>query len=340
VVRVILAVLLVAPTVVLFATARSSTQDRDRVSTQELLGVDYLRALQPLTAALLSAESDAVAGRPVSTATLTQAASTVDSVNVRSGDALGLKDRWTGLKAAIAALPPGGSPQAMYAAYGGAADLLLALYQRLEQTSQLANDPQTDTASLQRVAVVDLPQVSVGISRYADLVQLGAGEDITPAALATLLAQRLEVGPPGRDLVESLQEAVANTASTTLSGDLLGEQDGIRQALDAVSTSNGPTSSRITAADVSAASTLRARSADAAAALSGKVLNALSELIAQRHEAASSDLRRDELALGAAGALIILIVLLEMTGWGRRRRQFEPAVEAVVPERERVGAAR
>jgi hypothetical protein len=248
VVRVILAVLLLAPTVVLFATARSSTQDRERIASQELLGVDYLRALQPLTAALLSAEGDAVAGRPVSTATLTQAASTVDSVSARSGDALGLKDRWTGLRAAIAALPPAGSPQAMYAAYSGAADLLLALYQRLEQTSQLANDPQTDTASLQRVAVVDLPQISVGISRYADLVQLGAGEDITPIALANLLAQRLEVGPPGRDLVESLQEAVANTASTTLSGDLLGEQDGIRQAVDAVSTSNGPTGGRITAA--------------------------------------------------------------------------------------------
>jgi hypothetical protein len=336
---VILAVLLVAPTVVLFAAARSSTQDRDRVASQELLGVDYLRALQPLTAALLSAEGDAVAGRPVSTATLTQAASMVDSVTARSADALGLKDRWSGLRVAIAALPSAGPPQAIYAAYGGAADLLLALYQRLEQSSQLANDPQIDTASLQRVAVVDLPQISVGVSRYADLVQLGAGEDIAPIALANLFAQRLEVGPPGRDLVESLQAAVANTASTTLSGDLLGEQDAMRQAVDALSASNSPAGTQITAADVSSAGALRARSADAAAALSGKVLNALGELIGQRRDAARSTLRRDELTLGAAGGLIVLVIVLELTGW-RRRRRFEPAVEAAVPERERVGAAR
>jgi hypothetical protein len=337
--RVFLAVLLLAPAIYLFASARSSTLDRDRTATQELLGVDYLKALQPLSAAVLAAEGDAVAGRPVSTAAITQAMSTVDTVNARSGAALGLTDRWLGLKSAIAALPPQGSPASLYAAYSGVSDLLLALYQRLEQTSQLADDPEVDAASLQRVVAVDLPQISVGISRYADLVQLSAGSQISPAALATLLAQQLAAGPPGRDLVESLQSAVANTSSTTLSGDLLGPQDGMRQALDAVSTADGPNGDRVTAADVATAGTLKAHAADAAAALSDKVLANLAGLIGQRQDAARSTEHRDELVLAGAGALILLIVVLELAGW-RRRRPDEPVVPAATPGRERVGAAR
>ena len=63
--RILAVLLILAPVGVLFVTSRRPAVDEQNRTAQELLGVDYLRALQPLTVALLAAQSEAVAGRSV-----------------------------------------------------------------------------------------------------------------------------------------------------------------------------------------------------------------------------------------------------------------------------------
>jgi hypothetical protein len=339
VVRLLLAVVLVVPVVLLFLAARRPAVDEQSRADQELLGVDYLRTLQPLTVALLAAQADAVAGRSVNTAAMTQAFAAMDAADGRDGEPLGARDRWQGLRTKIQSLPGPGAPRATYTAYGEAADLLIALYNRVRLTSGLATDPQGDVVGLQRVVAVDLPQINVAIGRYADLVQVGLGGDLSTTALADVLAQRLAAGAPGRDLVDGLQTAVDSTSSSTLGGNVLGEMDAMRRSLDAVSTATGPTGSRPTAADVSAANTLRANAANASAALSAKVLDALTELLTQRRDGAAGDLLRANLAAGGGIAVALALIGLDAAAWTRRRRMPQPA-EAAPARREPVGAAR
>jgi hypothetical protein len=338
--RVVAALLLLAPVGVLFVTSRAPAVDEQNRTAQELLGVDYLRALQPLTVALLAAQSEAVAGRSVNTAAMTQAFAAMDAADAREGEALAARDRWQGLRAKIQGLPPQGAPRAMYTAYVETADLMLALYGRVQQTSGLAADPQIDTVSLQRLVATDLPAVNVAFGRYADLTQAGLGGDLPATALAEVLAQRQAVGAPGQDLVDNLQAAVDSTTSVTLSGNLLGEADAMRRSLDALSNAPAPAGSRLAAADVAAANTLRANAANASAALSGKVLDALADLLGQRHRAAGRDLLRANLALGAAVVLAVLIVVLEAAGWPRRRPDAPGEPQPAPRRRELAGAAR
>jgi hypothetical protein len=337
--RILFALLLLVPAGVLFAGARASAADEQDRTARELLGVDYLRAMQPLTVALLSAQSEAVAGRSVNTAAMTQAFADMDAADAREGDGLGLHDRWQGLRAKVQGLPAQGTGRAMYTAYGEASDLMLALYGRARQTSGLAADPKADAVSLERVVAVDLPQINVAMGRYADLTQIGAGSDLSAAGLAEVLAARQAVGSPGRELVDSMQSAVDSTSSVTLSGNVLGEVDAMRRGLDAVANAPGPAGSRLASADVTAASSLRANAASASAALSAKVLDALAELLTQRHDSAGRDVTRTNLALGAAVVLAVLLLALEVTGWPRRRREPPPGQPQLGPvRRELVGA--
>jgi hypothetical protein len=338
--RIVAVLLLLVPVGLLFVTSRQQAIDEQNRAAKELLGVDYLRALQPLTVALLAAQSEAVAGRSVNTAAMTQAFASMDAADAREGDTLGLRDRWQGLRAKIQGLPPQGQPRAMYTAYAETADLMVALYGRVRQASGLAADPWADAVSLQRVVAVDLPAVNVAFGRYADLTQAGVGNDLPASALAEVLAQREAVGEPGRDLVDSLQAAVDSTTSVSLSGDILAEVDGMRRSLDALTNAPVPTGTYLAATDASAANTLRANAAAASAALSGKVLDALAGLLGERHDAAGRDLLRANLTLGAAAVLAVLLLVLEAIGWPRRREEPPGQHQPVSGRREMVGAAR
>jgi hypothetical protein len=341
-IRIVCVLALLVPTGFLYAGARGPANDQDGPASQELLGVAYLRALQPLTTALLAAEADAVAGRTVDPAALNQAMSGVDAVDTDTGSTLGVHDRWTDLRRGIQSLTPRGAPRIQYAAYGDMAALLLALYAHLDQTSGLANDPQGDAASLQRVVTLDLPQVMVAAASYGDLAQVDLGDALSPAALAALATQRGAVEAPGRELVESMQSAVAHTSSRTLSGNILGELDGMRLAIDAVNGAADYTAD-LTSAQAAAAGTLSTHVTEAGTALAAKVFDALVELITQRRDAARSDLTRANLALGAAIVLIVGYAAVEAILAIRRRGRepddyYEPSVLAT--RREQVGAAR
>ncbi len=347
--RILLAILALAPVGVLFVAARGPAVDQNTAATRELLGIDYLRALQPLTIALMGAQADAVAGRVGAATALSQAVTGMDAADDRDGDALSLRDRWRGLRAQIESLPGQGSPRSVYDAYGDTTDLLLGLYVHVQQTAGLATDPQTDTANLQRVAAVDLPEIAVGIGRFADLTRVSADAELSVAAGAELLAQRQAVNDPGHDLVESLQSAAATTSSPTLSGDVLGELDALRQSLDAVATPV-PIPNRLSAADVAAADSLRVQGVRSTSALSTKVLAALGQLVGQRRDDGRSRSSRAELALVAGIVVAVLLVVVETAVFVRRRRSapFDPTGEPVddrgpdrdVTGRERVGAAR
>jgi hypothetical protein len=343
--RILLTIALAAPLAILFVGARSAASDRNTAANQELLAVDYLRALQPLTSALVAAETDAVAGRAVDPSAMTRATAGMDAADAREGVALGAHDRWQGLRSKIGSLANSGPD--VFTGYDEAADLLVALYARLEQTSGLAADPQGDAFGLQRVAAVDLPQVTVAVARYAALAQTSVSANPSVDTLVTLHTQRLAAGPPGRDLVDSVQSAVASTSSVTLSSNILGEFDAMRQALDAVAASPGP-ADRVTANDAATADALRARVTGAATALSGKVLDALAELITQRRDGARSELTRDTLALAGGLALMALLIVAEVVRFRRRRPRKSTvdddsgrgSVDAVLTGREPVGAAR
>jgi hypothetical protein len=335
------ALLLTAPVGVLFVTSRQPAVDEQNRTAQELLGIDYLRALQPLTVALLAAQSEAVGGRSVNSAAITQAFAGMDAADAREGETLGARDRWQGLRTKIQSLPAQGPPKAMYTAYGEAADLMLALYGRVRQTSGLATDPQVDAVSLERVVAVDLPAVNVAFGRYADLTQADVGNDLPASALAEVLAQRQAVGPPGRDLVDGMQAAIDSTSSVTLSGNVLGEVDAMRRALDGLATAPGLSGSRLTAQDAAAANQSRANAASASAALSAKVLDELAGLLGQRHDAARRDILRANLALGGGAVLAVLLIALEAIGWPGRGREEPPGQpESTRRRREFVGAPR
>jgi hypothetical protein len=342
-IRILCVLALLVPTGFLFAGARGPAADREGPATQELLGVAYLHALQPLTAAFLAAEAVSVSGHTVDATALTQAIGGVDAVDNDSGVTLGVHDRWTELRRGIQSLTPRGSPRSQFTAYGDMAALLLALYAHLEQTSGLANDPQGDVASLQRVVTLDLPQVMVAAAGYGDLAQVELGDALSPADLAELATQRAAVEAPGRNLVESMQSAVAHTSSRTLSGNILGELDGMRLAIDAVGGAKDFTGDQLSSSDVAGASALSSHIADAGTALAAKVFDALVELITQRRDGARSDLTRADLALGAAIVLIVGYAAIEAILAARRRGRdpddgLEPPVLAT--RREQVGAAR
>jgi hypothetical protein len=342
--RVIIAVLLLAPIAVLYDAAHRSAGDRQDAATHELLGVDYLRALQPLTVALLTAQGDAVAGRAVNAVAVSQAVATVDAADGRAGDSLGATDRWSTLRTKIANQPPPGANRAVFDAYSQMADLLLALYGRVQQSSGLAADPEVDTASLQRVSADLLPRVDVAVSRYVDLIQSTAGTGLSAAGAAEVLTDRQLAIASGGDLVDSLQSAVATTSSGTLGSDVLSEFDGMRHALDALAASAAPTVGAMSSADTSAAATLGTSIASASAALSTKVLDALTELLQQRRGAARNDVLRSDIGLGVGIVLIGLFLATDVGGRLRRSRTAPDdrvwGAEPAAVRRERVGAPR
>jgi hypothetical protein len=326
---VLFALLLLIPAAGLYLQAQPAAADRESAAAQELLGIDYARALQPLTTVLMTAQTDAVAGRAVNDGAVVQAMATVDAADGREGAALSLHDRWQGLRSRIQSLPGGGSAQSMYDAYHEIAELLLALDAQLDQTARLAADPQVDTFGLQRVLAVDLPQITVQYGQYVSLVALGS-------TAAQLEAPRQAVIAAGVDLVGSLASAVAGTSSVTLSGDLLGEVDGMHQVLDAVSTAAN--------VNAAAAGALDQHLTQAATALSAKVLGGLDQLVGQRHDDARQEGLRSLAAVGLAVVLVVLYLVVEVAIRPRRASSTVDYPSGQIPVRhagwEHVGAAR
>ncbi|MGC4762628.1 hypothetical protein ACLQ20_07205 [Micromonospora sp. DT46] len=330
----LLLVALLAPMTLLFVqTWRLTADDRD-LAGRERLGVEYLRALAPVTHALVEAQSAAVAARPVTSQALTRAVEAAASVDARTGDELRTKERWAGLRARIEALGARGpaDPEAAFTAYGEATDLLLALHGKVRETSGLVRDPRPDSFFLQH-ASRDLPEAVVAAGRLADLAVLA---DRRPASdrnrtAVEIAALRVGVLTPAGDLVTDLRAAVDSSESADLGPSVLNPLDTYQRAVETLAAHSAPTG-RDAKTDQARIAGARLNAQAAAEQLQPVILDELDALLAGR----SRDLDRDRWLTVAAGALAVLLWAALGAVWlAAARRAPGRAAQA---RRERYGA--
>jgi hypothetical protein len=308
-----------------------STGDQRTFGRQERLGVEYLTALGPLTAALTQAQSAAVAGATVETAGLTAAVKDVADVDARLGDQLETQDRWRGLRTKIEQLvgstPAAGRPA--YDAYGEATDLLLVLHDRVQENSQLIRDPDADSYDLQDAAARQLPRFLVATGRFTDLAMIftttpvggpGAPAMDRAAKLGQLFAAQVTVNQPAEAISNDLQSAVAVSQSPTLGGSVFNLLDHLRLSIDAFNAKSTLTSGQISPADATALISLRATAVEAAKPLYNSVLSELDTLIGARLDRIESD-RRLAVVAGALAVVIALAPALWLAGVRLRARR-------------------
>ncbi|MGC4890261.1 hypothetical protein [Micromonospora sp. DT227] len=325
----LLALALVAPLGLLFALVDGTTTDDHDLASRERLGVRYLRALGPVTDALVEAQSTAVAGAPVSRASLNAAIEQVAAVDTAVGDELRSHERWAGLRAKLEGLPDRGlaDPEAAYQAYGEANDLLLALYRKVRESSGLIRDPRSDTFFLQDGIGGDLPTATVLAGRLADLVRLAAARPAAERAKTGIeLAElRSSAFGPANDLVADLRAAVDSSESTDLGANVLTPLDAYQRSLEAFTAAGGgraaPNPAQLTAAGIAAQS--------AAKQLRTVILDQLDTLLEERVDA----LDRDRLlARIAAGVTVALLVGLAVTLLRRPAAEARPTpADAALP---------
>ncbi|MEV4660424.1 hypothetical protein AB0J85_00595 [Micromonospora echinofusca] len=331
----LLLVALLAPMTLLFVqTWRLTADDRD-LASRERLGVEYLRALGPVTHALVDAQSAAVAARPADSAALTRAVEAAASVDTRIGAELRTQERWAGLRAKIEALGARGpaDPEAAFAAYGEATDLLLALHDKVRETSGLVRDPRSDSFFLQH-ASRDLPETVVATGRLADLAVLAARR---PAAdrnrtAVEIAALRVAVLTPAGDLVTDLRAAVDSSESADLGASVLTPLDTYQRAVEALAANSAPTG-RDAVTDQAQITGARRDAQAAAEQLQPVILDELDALLAER----LGDLDRSRWLTVAAGVLAVLLwAALGALSLAAARRARQRAAQA---RRERDGAA-
>jgi hypothetical protein len=322
-VRILFAILILVPIVALFTQVRQATADRESFAGQERLGIEFLRTLDPLTSAVVQAQSAAVAGTALDATGLARAIAAVSAADARLGGVLLTHERWTGLRGKIEALsnqePARGQPA--YDAYGEVTDLMLALYHTVRENSGLIRDPKADGFFLQHGVCEHLPELRVAMGRFADLTLIVARlplDDRTPQ-LARLYSAQSQVTSLARDLAQDLQAAVAASESTTLGTDLFKLFDGLRLAMDSVSSTPILADADVTLVDVNTLAALRAKVVETLEPLSPSVLDELDTLIQVRLDQVATDVK---LAAGAFGLAVVIALLptLSLIVSGLRRR--------------------
>ena len=319
---------LLAPVGLLFAQTHRLTGDDRDLAVRERLGVQYLRALGPVTAALVDAQSAAVNGRPVSREALTAAVEKAASVDSAIGDDLRSHERWAELRAKLEALPDRGltDPQAAFDAYGEVTDLLLALYRKVRDSSGLIRDPQSDSFFLQDAIGADLPEAMVAAGRLSDLTALAGRRpaDQRLATLAELARLRVTALAPASDLIADLFTAVENSESTELGSNVLTPLDTYQRSVQALAAFSAPTGESGTGTDPGQVAAARLNAQSVATQLQPIILDQLDTLLRERIDR----LDRDRwLAIGAAalaGLLVCVLAGLLIAGlWRARRRAAE-----------------
>jgi hypothetical protein len=304
VLAVILTVLVLAPAAVLFARVWQENSD-DRAQLQlERKGVQYLTVLTPLISALAEAQSSAVQGVQDPPDSLTGAVTKVAAVDAQIGDDLRTKQRWADIQGRIGKLPNvTGGTLAVYQAHVEVADLTLELYSAVRRYSSLARDPQGDISNLQQAVAVDMPATMIQVSQMGDLA--GLLEGATDATRKTLAAQFgvavLSAQGAVNRLTDTLQNAVDDTTSTTLSGSLVNTLDSFRRGVESMTRGANPGGEP----NVATMSTAQTALQSSLTTLAGVVLKEIDSLLSDRQDALNY--RRWE-ALGA-GVLAFLLAL-------------------------------
>jgi len=324
--RPLLVFVLLIPVGVLFGQAWQGQSDRLSFASRERQGIEYLTTLGQVTTALTDAQSAAVAGRTVDRTTVARAVDATTDVDSRYGDELRTSERWSGLRVkieALASVPPGDKAR-VYDAYGEVTDLLLALYGKVRENSQLIRDPEADTYFLQDGAAEELPESVVAAGKFADLVVIAATRPAADrtSAIAELTSARGSVLDPAADLADGLQSAVDSTESRTLGGNLLSRLDRFRRAMDGLAASAGTLDGRAPLPTADRLNPARIEVQSAASELSNSILAELDVLIADRQSGV-----RTERIVSLVAFLVTVLgcatpTLLALRKRRRRRRPF------------------
>ncbi|MEU4397993.1 hypothetical protein [Micromonospora orduensis] len=300
---------LLAPMGLLLTQTWQHTGDDRDLAARERLGVQYLRALAPVTDALVDAQSAAVSGRPASGEALARAVEEAASVDARIGVELRSQERWAGLRAKLEALRARGpaDPDAAFTAYGEATDLLLALHRKVRESSGLVRDPVADSFFLQDSAGQELPEAVVAAGRLADLGTLVARRPAAeqPRGLLELTALRVSALAPATDLVDNLRSAVDGSESTDLGANVLTPLDNYQRSVEALAAYSLPAGGT-TAVDAGRLGAAGLNAHTAARQLQPVILAELDALLADRLDG----LDRDRWII--AGAVVVFVLL---AGW-------------------------
>ncbi|MGN9906467.1 hypothetical protein ACTMTJ_02840 [Phytohabitans sp. LJ34] len=324
--RPLLVFALLIPIGVLFGQAWQGQSDRLSFAAKERHGIEYLTTLGQVTTALTDAQSAAVAGRAVDRAAVTRAVDAATAVDERLGDELRTSERWSGLRVKIEALSsvPAGDKTRAYEAYGEVTDLLLALYGKVRENSQLIRDPEADTYFLQDGAAEELPESVVAAGKFADLMVIAAARPAAEraSAIADLTVARGSVLDPAADLADGLQSAVDSTESRTLGGNLLSRLDRFRRSMDALAASAGTLDGRSPLPPADRLNTARVEVQSAASELSNSILAELDVLIADRQSGIRTERILSLVAFAVAVLGCAVPTVLALRKRRRRRRPF------------------
>jgi hypothetical protein len=333
----ILTVSILLPAGVLFARVWQDVEEERDNTVLAQQGVEYLTSLSPLVSALSEAQSSALQGVSAAPTSLTAAVSRVASVDQRLGETLGTRERWTGLRDKIGALPSvAGSPIEIFQAHVEVTDLALALYTTVRINSHLNRDPDNDVSSLQQALGVDLPSTVVHVSRMGDLSLLVAGIDGNAeqraqqqAVLVPLFGAEVQsVNTSVVNLTDNLQAAVDDTESGTLSGSLVTTVDSFRRGVE--SFVRGASPGRNAPPDAAAMATAQSQLQTSLSSLAGVLVREMNGLLADRKEALDNRRLEALIVAGAAVLLTLLAVLVPLLG---RRRHAALAPSAGDPAR-------
>ncbi len=327
----VLTILILVPAGLLFLRVWQQNEDERDSTKREQQGVEYLTGLSPLVSALAEAQSSALQGVAEPPASLTAAVARVAAVDQRLGDSLGTRERWTGLRDKIGALPSvTPEPLLILQAHVEVTDLALALYQAVLSNSELSRDPDNDVSHLQEALGVDLPNTVVQVSRMGDLSLMLA--NLSGSAKQRAQAQAILVPAFGASvqetntsvarLTDNLQAAVDDTDSTTLSGSLVTTVDGFRRGVEAFI--RGASSTTGAPPNAAALATAQSQLQTSLSSLAGVIVRETNSLLADRLDRLDSR-RVESLALAGATLLLALAaVLLHLLG-SRRGRNQDPA---------------
>ncbi|SBT48608.1 hypothetical protein [Micromonospora auratinigra] len=320
----LLVVTLLAPLGLLFTQASRHTGDDRDLAARERLGVRYLRALAPVTDAVVEAQSTAVGGGQVSRAALTAAVEQAARVDDEVGDELRSHERWAGLRAKLEALPDRGlaDPAAAYQAYGEVTDLLLALYRKVRESSGLIRDPQPDSFFLQDGIGGDLPTATVYAGRLMDVLRMAPRRPASERAKTGAELAGLQVAAlgPATDLVADLRAAVDDSESTDLGANVLTPLDTYQRSIEAFAAYSTPTAARSTP-DLTQLSASGSSAQAAAKQLRAVILDQLDDLLTARIDRLDRDRLVNLAAVGTAALLLVALTWLLLAALGRARRQ-------------------
>ncbi|MFC7549728.1 hypothetical protein [Plantactinospora sp. GCM10030261] len=325
----VLAIALLIPVAVLFAQDWSKLGDDRLVADRERDGIAYLRVLGPVTVALVDAQVAAVSGQSAPREALDRAVREVNAVDAQLGADLRTTERWSGLRSRIETLPSrpsGGAPEAL-SAFQEATDLLLALYGKVQSSSGLDRDPDTDAAQLQQVVARDLPTALVGTGLLTSMAVLAPARPASErsAAAGDLGTAQVMTFAAVQDLVTNMQEAIDSSQSTNLGGNVLSRLDAYQRALASLSAAVTPptTGARATQLpDASAVASARVAAQAAGADLATIILAELDTLVEER----ADDLDTSRwIAIGAV-IMAILLVAAAVVGTVLARRRYRRAV--------------